>query len=363
LVNKSANESVSALNVEDMLLMKKIKAFGKTGILFVAVCLAHFAVPAADKKMELVSAKKIWGSAPHNAFTDLIRFQGNWFCTFRESEAHVGGNGKIRVLTSVDGEKWESAALLGEEGIDLRDPKLSITPRNNLMLVLGGSVYKGKELIERQSRVSFSKNGRDWTAPKRVLEKGEWLWRVTWHREHAYGIAYNSSIKPDWTAKLVESRDGLSFQTVTVLDVPGQPNEATLHFIDNNDCVALVRRESGDKQAWIGTSRAPYKDWKWKPAGMQIGGPNFIVLGGYEMFASGRQYGATSKDAKTFLGTMTMSSVKPDVIFPSGGDCSYAGMAWYDDMIWLSYYSSHENKTSIYLAKVKVTEVGAKPGL
>ncbi|MFV1963959.1 MAG: hypothetical protein ACC628_00945 [Pirellulaceae bacterium] len=38
---------------------------------------------------------------------------------------------------------------------------------------------------------------------------------------------------------------------------------------------------------------------------------------------------------------------------PSGGDTSYAGLVWHDDMLWISYYASHEGKTSIYLAKVK----------
>jgi hypothetical protein len=128
---------------------------------------------------EIVSVKKISCIANHNAFTDLIRFRGKWFCTFRESQAHVGGNGEIRVLTSSDGDHWKSAALLAEDGIDLRDPKLSITPDNRLMLVLGGSVYRGKKLIERQSRVAFSKNGGDWTQPQRVCSPGDWLWRVT----------------------------------------------------------------------------------------------------------------------------------------------------------------------------------------
>ena len=39
---------------------------------------------------------------------------------------------------------------------------------------------------------------------------------------------------------------------------------------------------------------------------------------------------------------------------PSGGDTSYAGMVWHDGLLWIAYYSSHEEKTSIYLAKVKV---------
>ena len=37
---------------------------------------------------------------------------------------------------------------------------------------------------------------------------------------------------------------------------------------------------------------------------------------------------------------------------PSGGDCSYAGLVWPEELLWVSYYSSHEGKSSIYLAKV-----------
>ena len=39
---------------------------------------------------------------------------------------------------------------------------------------------------------------------------------------------------------------------------------------------------------------------------------------------------------------------------PSAGDTSYAGLVWKDDLLWVSYYSSHEGKTSIYLAKVHI---------
>jgi hypothetical protein len=52
-------------------------------------------------------------------------------------------------------------------------------------------------------------------------------------------------------------------------------------------------------------------------------------------------------------------TVTPHVTLPSGGDTSYAGLAWQDGLLWVSYYSSHEGKTSIYLAKVKLPE--AKP--
>jgi len=39
---------------------------------------------------------------------------------------------------------------------------------------------------------------------------------------------------------------------------------------------------------------------------------------------------------------------------PSAGDTSYAGLVLQEDLLWVSYYSSHEGKTSIYLAKVKL---------
>ena len=166
------------------------------GIVFVLG--GSWAVAAAP---EVVSVKKIWDQGKHNAFTDLIRWRGQWYCTFREADDHVGGDGKLRVLVSKDGESWESAALIAEEGIDLRDPKLSITLDDRLMIVAGGSVYEGKTLLGRQPRVAFSKDGRTWTEPQRALSDGEWLWRVTWHDGKAYGVSYNAAQRASDAAK------------------------------------------------------------------------------------------------------------------------------------------------------------------
>ncbi len=322
----------------------------------------------AGSSIHPVSVNKIWDAAGHNAFTDLARFQQRWFCTFREAEGHVQGNGKIRVLTSTDGKEWTSAALLAEAGIDLRDPKLSITPNNRLMLVMGGSVYEGKVLKGRRSRVSFSQDGTDWTTPQAVLEKGDWLWRVTWYQGKAYGIAYESDPAttssaggpPEWATKLVVSDDGVGYRLVTRLEVPGRANEGTLRFLSNGDCVALLRREglphSTDRDAWIGLSHPPYLTWQWHPAGLPIGGPNFLVLPDGRMIASGRFYGTNAAAVKTFVGAMDLQSVHPDVLLPSGGDCSYPGLVWDDGLLWMSYYSSHEGKTSVYLAKFKLLQ-------
>jgi hypothetical protein len=227
---------------------------------------------------------------------------------------------------------------------------------------MGGSVYEGKVLKERQPRAAFSKDGRSWTTPQRVLEKGDWLWRVTWHKGRAYGIVYgvDGSLGPtkEWAVRLLSSEDGLAWHLVSKLAVPGRPNETTLRFLPNDECIALVRREglepAMDNEAWIGQSAAPYMKWTWHPAGMQVGGPNFLVLPGGAMVASGRLYLSNPAGAKTFVGPMTPEAVKAELVLPSGGDCSYPGLVWHEGFLWVSYYSSHEGRTAIYLAKVRL---------
>jgi hypothetical protein len=306
--------------------------------------------PAAGAAAELVSVRKIWDRAPHNAFTDLIRFEGKWFCTFRESEGHVGGDGKLRVLVSTDGDTWESAALLAEKGVDLRDPKLSITPDGRLMIVAGGSVYRGRQRLTNRSRVAFSADGRDWTAPQPVLPEHEWLWRVTWHAGKAYGVSYKVPYVKGGQRELTlwSSDDGIHYDRITGLDVDGQPSETTLRFRPDGEVVALVRRSP---PGIIGTSRPPYTKWQWHSAGQRLGGPNFIVLPDGSMWAASRSYPG---GAKTVVSRVERDSYEPVLTLPSGGDCSYPGLVWHDGLLWVSYYSSHEGKTSIYLAKVRV---------
>lgn len=334
--------------------------------LFVIAVLAAAPVRAAEP--ELSSVEKIWDRGAHNAFTDLIRWRGQWYCTFREADAHVGGDGKLRVLQSSDGETWEPLALIAEEGIDLRDPKLSITPDDRLMIVAGGSVYRGtKTLMGRQPRVTFSKDGKEWTAPQRVLSEGEWLWRVTWHGGKAFGVSYNpagpesqtTKDAPEWTLKLFASADGVKYDLVTPLAVPGRPNETTVRVLPNGEMLALVRREAGNGYGWIGRSTPPYKDWHWTETKHRIGGPNFVRLPDGSLWAVGRSYPG---GAKTVVARMSRDSYEPMLTLPSGGDTSYAGLVWHDGLLWISYYSSHEGKSAIYLAKVKVPLEAEKIG-
>lgn len=302
----------------------------------------------------VISVARIWDAGAHNAFTDLVRWRGRWYCTFREGDDHVGGDGRIRVLASTDGTTWTSAALIGEAGIDLRDPKFSIMPDDRLMIVAGGSVYDGRRLLGRQPRVTFSSDGTTWTAPGRVLDEGDWLWRVTWHEGRAWGVTYNAPAAPEaeWVLTLVSSADGRAFERVTTLAVPGRPNETTLRVMPDGEMVALVRREGGNRRAWVGRSRAPFTAWSWHETSHQVGGPNFIRLPDGALWATGRSY---TGGPTTVVARMTVEGgYEPVLTLPSGGDTSYAGMVWHEGELWVSYYASHEGRTAIYLARVSV---------
>jgi hypothetical protein len=163
----------------------------------------------------------------------------------------------------------------------------------------------------------------------------------------------------DWRVTLVQSRDGRRWQPVTRLDVPGCPNETTLRFLDDGRMVALVRRECADRHGWIGTSRPPYRRWQWKETRWRLGGPNFLVLPDGRLWAATRLYAGSiaapqTPGTRTVLARMALDGLKPVLELPSGGDTSYPGLVWHEGLLWMSYYASHEGRSSIYLATIRL---------
>ena len=320
------------------------------------------AADAVSAGAEIVEVKKIWDAGGHNAFTDMLRWQGRWWCTFREATGHVGGDGVIRVIVSADGARWESAAALAEKDVDLRDPKLSVAPDGRLMLLRGGSIYLGtKELKGRRTRVSFSKDGRAWTEPVKILAEGDWLWRVTWHEGTAWGVSYRSVKTASGSGEeifLCKSNDGVAWSVVGKMEVPNRPNETTLRFLPGGRMIAMVRREAGSKLGWFGEARAPFTQWTWHESNMRWGGPDFVVLPDGRWIAGTRIYakaqGGPAEKTGTIIASVEKFQLKPLVTLPSGGDTSYSAFVWHEGLLWTSYYSSHEGKTAIYLAKVRL---------
>ena len=335
-------------------------------LLVFAVCTPGLAQASPDPQRALVTLECLWDRAEHQAFTDICRFGDRLYVAFREGESHVyGRDGVVRILSSADGFVWRSAAVIEEEGVDLRDPKLSVSPDGRLMVVMGGSVYDGRRLMSRRPKVSFSDaQGRRFSASTNVTidpaiaGSDDWLWRVTWRGDRGYGVVYQVGDE-EWATHLVSTEDGLRYRHVSTFELDGQPNETTLRFQRDGTMLALVRREAGDRRAAIGRAEAPYTEWSWSYLPEALGGPNFVVLADGSLLAAGREY---ADDAtRTVIASMGSDGAwKPLLRLPSGRDTSYPGMLVEGDRLWFSYYSGHEGKTSIYLARLRLPSLLAR---
>lgn len=358
------------------------KALCAAQVLFVASLALAVDETASGKEgaaaAPVFSIRKIWDAARHNAFTDLAFFKGQWYCAFREGLGHVCDEGKLRVIRSLDGEQWESVALMAwtpgmpvffntlespdewtqemlEAGGDVRDAKLSIAADGRLML--NGAVRFLQPMGDNrhQSVTWLSVDGEIWDGPYACVSGlGTWRWSATWHKGTGYSFGYSGK---DKAGTLYETRDGKSWRAL-VHDVfpSGAGNETSIVFGSDETAYCLLRDGPG-WTAHLGSAPPPYENWVWNKLGMNVGGPKIMRLPDGRFMAGGRLYAGGAR-----MSLCRVDVDKPDIReilrLPSGGDCSYPGMVARDDVLWVSYYSSHEGKTSIYLARLPLRVSG-----
>lgn len=268
-------------------------------------------------------------------FTNVIRFKGQWFCSFREADYHGSHpSARMRLLRSDDWKNWESVALFTWDGSDLRDPQLSITAEGLLMINssivfgtthdnVGQAVEQGyvprevadeigdmqplfvpneqpgwkldpveAEGVFRQSVTWLSSDGVNWSGahccPTGI---NTWRWAVTWHNGMGYSVARG---KGRDEGQLFRTRDGKSWRLLATPLFPQRNcNEATVAFDDDHTAWCIVRYNP--TFAVLGSAHAPhYQDWTWRPLqhraldgevtpaeqklGVQLGGPKMIRL-------------------------------------------------------------------------------------
>lgn len=322
----------------------------------ITACLALLCLTAslqADKpvQLKLESVQKIWDKDPHNAFTGLTRFKDKWYCVFRTGKAHVSEDGALQVLESKDGTDWKPVARITSETADLRDAKISVTPEGQLMLSGAGALHQPAP-YRHLSMAWFSDDGTHWSKAHIIGDPNLWLWGMKWHDGNVYSIGYHTGKEGPKFTRLYKSSDGKKFETVVdkLID-KGYSNESSLVFTKDNTCYCLLRRDGKGATGLLGTSKPPYTKWDWKDLGVKIGGPELFQLPDGRFLATVRLYSPKVRTSICQIdvdkGTLTEL-----LALPSGGDTSYANMVLHDGLLNVSYYSSHEGKTSIYFAKV-----------
>ena len=335
---------------------------------YLSSCLG-FAQSENGPHKDSINVAKIYDTGEYSAFTDLLRFNNAFYCSFRVGVKHAGYEdyGKVRIIKSSDGVNWKNIALLEINNLDLRDPKLSVTPDGHIMVIMAGAFFdiynSAKDLYPM---VSFSnQNGDKFGKPKKVsLDQNiqpskDWIWRVTWNDNVGYGINYQlktnnkdrSKLDKDaWLLYLLKTNDGKYFEKVSQLEVHHLPNESTIRFDKHENMYVLVRRESGDKMGVLAKSSYPYTNWNYTNLDFRLGGPNFLFLNDNNLVIGTRKY--SEKISTCLLVTNLDGKVLKEIELPSGGDTSYPGMVIHDEKLWVSYYSSHEGTPNIYLAQL-----------
>ena len=112
----------------------------------------------------------------------------------------------------------------------------------------------------------------------------------------------------------------------------------------------MARRKG--REGWIGIASPPFTNWNFTPSNKRLGGPNFIELPNGKWVAGSRDY--DEKPVCTALWWLNPEDgqYQEFMNFPSAGDNSYPGFVVDESQgrLYVSYYSSHEGKTAIYLA-------------
>jgi hypothetical protein len=226
-----------------------------------------------------------------------------------------------------------------------------------LLIAYARQTCINNQTISRRNMSWVSQTGHSWSSAKEFADRGWWLWRIRWYQDQAYGFAYN---KKQNAIHLYSGNPRRSFHLHHPFALSlnkhkkGYPNESDLIF-DNNNAFALIRRDADSYSAQLGHSKFPYKQWSWIDLGRYIGGPVMLNLDDGFALVSGR----IIKHGRLVTGLLKMNlsngNLQELMILPSSGDNSYPGLVLQESMLYVSYYSSHEDhKSCVYIAKINV---------
>lgn len=310
--------------------------------LFLLGCLA----PArAEELVAPTSIQKVVADGKHNAFTALVKWKDSYWLAFRKADSHAYGEADLHVLRSSDGQNWEPAHVMNVLPDD-RDPQFLVTPKR---LYLYDPALKGRDLT---SFVSYTDDGSTWSEPQAVYEPRFIFWKPIEHEGQFWATAHRKAEGSEGgtvrEVHLIRSKDALNWEKVSTIRAGNWESETTIWFAPNNQLTAFLRQKYSTP-GFILEAQAPYREWKQRPAGVHLSGHAVYDFDGTTYVFSRLIEG---KATGTRIYTYDGQQLTPYCDLPSGGDCSYPAAVKIGQELLVSYYSSHEGSTNVYLAKV-----------
>jgi hypothetical protein len=300
-----------------------------------------------------------WGAAPHNGFTDLLRWRRCWWICFREGSAHAGAyDGSLRVLRSPDGAAWESVAVIrGNPGEDLRDPHWLELPRAAGVQLLVGVRTAARSTFTRAYQ---SPDGLNWDRGRDLWPPDTWLWRATRVGDLFLSAGY-STLRESRGIALYQSADGLEWSLRLPLLAGGHgawgyPHEPDLLALPDGTLLCLVRRDTDGlgytATALMGRSTPPYLAWTWSDLGVRIASIKLLLHPDSGVVVAGRLYSPT-RSAILHLDP-TARIVVERVTLGYGVDAGYAGAVLTGRAVHISDMAVHPltQRSCIYWSRV-----------
>lgn len=328
---------------------------------------------AAHPQVKVSNVRKVFDNGEHNAFTDLIRFRGSFYLTFRSCpDGHmVHPTASIIVLRSRDLQRWEQVHRFSVPLRDTRDPHFLVFQEK--LFIYTGTWFSGETTIPIKDYdlnlhlgyAVFTDNGEDWSGPK-MLEGtfGHYIWKANQFAGKAYLCGrrkHQFDVRPRGEGPGVESAmlvsdDGLTWKTAALFQEK-RGDETAFQFLPDGQVIGIARR--GSDPAEVVRSRPPYRNWERDDLDRYIGGP-LLTKWGDRWVVGGRKN--SSSGPRTSLCWLEGNSLDEFAELPSGGDNSYPGFLDLDNgKAVVSWYSSHERDenggvvTAIYLADLEIT--------
>ena len=323
---------------------------------------------ATVREVKVENIRRVFDNGEHNAFTDLVRWRGQFWLAFRSCpDGHgVNSSGSIVILTSEGAKTWRQVHRFSVPLRDTRDPHFLVF--KNKLFVYTGAAYVGNERIRgtewnaHYGYASWTTDGAIWAQPQ-ALEGtyGHYIWRAAAFGDKAYLCARRwrghlpGSDRTTMEAALLESDDGLRWQFRShIQETDG--NETALLFQSDGTLTTVSR--TSQSHAVLGRTRPPFETWTRQQLPGYIGGPVLARWGDRLVVGGRRRMGPEGNSTTTFMwldGTDLVTFAE----LPSGGDNSYPGFVELDDgRALVSWYSSHKKGadgrpiTAIYLAEL-----------
>ncbi len=299
---------------------------------------------------------------PHNAFTDMLYWKGDFYLSFRTGPVHGTNNdSKIVVLKSNDARDWKTVEEFSIDGFDIRDPKLALINENLFVYVVKRALKEEGEEITT-SQYSVSEDGNDWSKLKDIEPEGKRFWRAKTRDNNTWYCP----IFEQGDVKLYNSINGVDWDDICSIYEGAGADESDFEILPDGRMIVSMRIQGGGTRIYVADH--PYNDWNYEEWQYnRLDGPCLFSIND-KIFAVGRnqpevdnifqQVGSATCRKRTSLFMIEEDRIIHLSDLPSSGDTSYPAVVIKGDHIYISYYTSDMHRDyPWFLGMVSSTKV------